>query len=39
MGPVRDIVTDPEYLDVTVPPRAEFTHRTESGHTVCACVI
>jgi len=25
-GPVRDIVTDPEYLDVAVPKGAQFTH-------------
>ena len=25
-GPVKDIVTDPEYLDVTVPAGAEFHH-------------
>ncbi len=25
-GPVRDIITDPEYLDVTVPPGSEFIH-------------
>ena len=39
MGPVRDIVTDPEYLDVTVPARSEFTHATVTGHTVFAYVI
>ena len=38
-GPVRDIVTDPEYLDVTVPAGTEFTHRTRSGHTAFAYVI
>jgi hypothetical protein len=38
-GPVRDIVTDPEYLDVTVPAGTEFTHRTWPGHTVFAYVI
>jgi redox-sensitive bicupin YhaK (pirin superfamily) len=38
-GPVRDVVTDPEYLDVTVPPGAVFTHRTSRGHTVFAYVI
>jgi redox-sensitive bicupin YhaK (pirin superfamily) len=39
VGSVRDIVTDPEYLDVTVPPHSEFTHRTVSGHTVFAYII
>jgi len=38
-GPVRDIVTDPEYLDVTVPPNATFVHSTPRGHTVLAYVI
>jgi hypothetical protein len=38
-GPVRDVVTDPEYLDVTVPPGAAFTHPTPRGHTVFAYVI
>ena len=38
-GPVTDIVTDPEYLDVTLPARAEFTHPTQPGHTVFAYVI
>lgn len=39
MGPVRDIVTAPEYLDITVPPNTEFTHATVPGHTVFAYVI
>ena len=38
-GPVRDIVTDPEYLDVTVAANSEFTHLTKRGHTVLAYVI
>jgi redox-sensitive bicupin YhaK (pirin superfamily) len=38
-GPVRDIVIDPEYLDVTVPANAEFVHTTKRGHTVFAYVI
>jgi redox-sensitive bicupin YhaK (pirin superfamily) len=38
-GPVRDIVTDPEYLDVTVPAGTVFTHRTRPGHTAFAYVI
>ena len=39
VGPVQDIVIDPEYLDVTVPPRSEFIHATKRGHTVFAYVI
>lgn len=38
-GPVRDIVTDPEYLDITVPPGSKFEHQTKPGHTVIAYVI
>ena len=38
-GPVQDIVTDPEYLDVTVRPGANFTRLTPRGHTVFAYVI
>jgi redox-sensitive bicupin YhaK (pirin superfamily) len=38
-GPVRDIVIDPEYLDVTVPAKSEFMHKTKRGHTVFAYVI
>ncbi len=37
-GPVRDIVTDPEYLDVTVPEGASFRHAVKRGHTVFAYV-
>jgi redox-sensitive bicupin YhaK (pirin superfamily) len=38
-GPVRDIVTDPEYLDVTVPKGASFHHAVKKGHTVFAYVV
>jgi redox-sensitive bicupin YhaK (pirin superfamily) len=38
-GPVRDIVTDPAYLDVSVPARTEFVHATPRGHTAFAYVI
>jgi redox-sensitive bicupin YhaK (pirin superfamily) len=38
-GPVDDIVIDPEYLDVSVPVNAEFTHPTKPGHRVLAYVI
>jgi redox-sensitive bicupin YhaK (pirin superfamily) len=38
-GPVRDIVTDPEYLDVAVPKGARFTHPVKGGHTVFAYII
>jgi redox-sensitive bicupin YhaK (pirin superfamily) len=38
-GPVRDIVIDPEYLDITVPAQSEFRHSSKRGHTVFAYVI
>jgi len=38
-GPVADIVTDPEYLDVFISPHSEFVHPTRPGHTVFAYVI
>jgi hypothetical protein len=38
-GPVRDVVTGPEYLDVSLPAGRSFTHATLRGHTVFAYVI
>jgi len=38
-GPVREIVTNPEYLDVIVPPGTGFTHSVKRGHTVFAYVF
>jgi hypothetical protein len=38
-GPVRDIVTDPELLDVSVPAGAIFTHEIKSGHMVFVYVL
>ncbi|MDQ7773308.1 MAG: pirin family protein [Elusimicrobiales bacterium] len=38
-GPVRDIVIDPEYLDVTVPAGAVFGHAIPDGHTAIAYVV
>jgi redox-sensitive bicupin YhaK (pirin superfamily) len=38
-GPVRDIVTDPEYLDVSVPANTAFTHPISPGHTAFVYVI
>jgi len=38
-GPVRDIVTDPEYLDISVPAGTTFTHGVPSGHTAFAYVV
>lgn len=38
-GPVRGIRTDPEYLDITVPPNTRYEHPTVPGHTAFAYVI
>jgi redox-sensitive bicupin YhaK (pirin superfamily) len=35
-GPVTDIITEPSYLDVSIPPGSEFRHKTSPGHTVFA---
>ena len=37
-GPVREIVTDPVFLDVSLPAGKSFTHPVKSGHTVFAYV-
>lgn len=38
-GPVRDIVIDPQYIDVSVPPHTTYAHPTKQGHTVFVYVI
>jgi len=38
-GPVQDVVTNPEYLDVTIDSNSGFTHNVTRGHTVFAYVI
>ncbi|MHA2398591.1 MAG: pirin family protein [Promethearchaeota archaeon] len=38
-GPVQDIVTDPEYLDVTLNPNSELIHPIKNGHNVFAYTI
>jgi redox-sensitive bicupin YhaK (pirin superfamily) len=38
-GPVQDIITEPEYLDVTINPNSEFVHHIKSGHNVLAYTI
>jgi redox-sensitive bicupin YhaK (pirin superfamily) len=38
-GPVRDIVTDPEYLDITLPAKSQFRHSIRKGRTVMAYVL
>jgi hypothetical protein len=38
-GPVRDIVVEPEYLDVRLAPGAVFDHPTRRGHTAFSYVL
>ena len=38
-GPVRDVVIDPELLDVSMAPDTTFLHPTRAGHTVLAYVF
>ncbi len=38
-GPVRDIIADPEYLDVSLAPDAIFSHRVKEGYSAFAYVI
>jgi redox-sensitive bicupin YhaK (pirin superfamily) len=38
-GPVKDIVIDPEYIDVTIEPGATFTREVKDGHMACAYMI
>ncbi len=38
-GPVRDVVVDPEYLDVSVPAQTSFAHAIKRGYTAFAYVV
>ena len=38
-GPVRDIITNPEYLDVSMPPNSTFSHKIKRGYTVFAYIF
>jgi hypothetical protein len=38
-GPVKDIIIDPEYLDITVPAGIEYLHPVKKGYTAFAYVI
>ena len=38
-GPVKDIIIDPEYLDITVPAGVEYVHSTKRGYTVFVYVV
>ncbi len=38
-GPVQDIIIEPEYLDITIPPHTDFSHPTSLKHTVITYII
>ena len=38
-GPVQDIIAEPEYLDITVPPHSRLQHHVTDGHTALAYVL
>ena len=38
-GPVTEIVADPTYLDVTIPPDGSFSHPVKQGHAAFAYVF
>jgi redox-sensitive bicupin YhaK (pirin superfamily) len=38
-GPVREIITNPQYLDVTLKPNTAWVHRVEPGYTVLAYIL
>ena len=38
-GPVRDLVAEPEYLDVSLKPGAQFTHPVQSGYMAAVYVF
>jgi redox-sensitive bicupin YhaK (pirin superfamily) len=38
-GPVQDIITEPEYLDVSIEPNSEFRHLVKEGNNIIAYII
>lgn len=38
-GPVKDIVIEPEFLDITIPSHTIFSHNTKKDHTVFAYIL
>jgi len=38
-GPVQDIVIEPVYIDVSMPPGAKFVRKVPDGHTAFAYVV
>jgi redox-sensitive bicupin YhaK (pirin superfamily) len=39
VGPVRDLIGSPEYLDISLPGSVEFNHAVPAGHSVLAYVL
>jgi redox-sensitive bicupin YhaK (pirin superfamily) len=39
IGPVKDVIIDPQYLDVSIPAGGSYTHHVHEGYTVFAYVI
>ncbi len=39
IGPVKDIICDPEYLDIEIPSQERFEHSIVFGHTALAYVL
>jgi redox-sensitive bicupin YhaK (pirin superfamily) len=38
-GPVRDIIIDPQYLDISIPAGVEYQHTTKPDHTIFAYIF
>ncbi len=38
-GPVQDVITDPEYVDIKISPHSEFIHPVKKDHNVFAYAI
>jgi redox-sensitive bicupin YhaK (pirin superfamily) len=38
-GPVKEIVAEPTYLDIWLPPSTTFSQRVERSHAVCAYIF
>jgi hypothetical protein len=38
-GPVKDIIQDSEYLDISIPPNGIFEHSVKEGHTLFAYIL
>jgi redox-sensitive bicupin YhaK (pirin superfamily) len=38
-GPVKEIVAEPTYLDISIPPGATFSQGVKRGHAVCVYIF